>query len=147
MTVSETLRMTKRERLGDPFIVAGDRISLIGSQNGCFPDMGDHVPGEMGGIWCHPIKLLDGFWLQVDGRWLTSPTAFVAGPFWAHQRYYLGDDLSVERVQFCAASEPGILVRFTFRSGVARRLPIRFLARTDFQEVWPQPEGTATRPR
>ncbi|MFT6971139.1 MAG: hypothetical protein ACJAXX_001708, partial [Roseivirga sp.] len=29
--------------------------------NGNFPDLGWHVAGEMGGIWTHPIKLMDGF--------------------------------------------------------------------------------------
>ena len=35
--------------------------TLIGTQDGNFPDMGSHVPGEMGGVWVPPIKLLDGF--------------------------------------------------------------------------------------
>src|SRR5215204_6194760 len=45
----------------EPYVTAGDRTYLIGTQDGNFPDMGDHVPGEMGGLWLHPIKLIDGF--------------------------------------------------------------------------------------
>jgi len=41
-----------------PYVTAGDRTYLIGTQDGNFPDMGEHVPGEMGGLWLHPIKLL-----------------------------------------------------------------------------------------
>src|SRR5918992_248420 len=48
-----------------PYVTAGDRAYLIGSQDGGFPDLGDHVPGEMGGLWLHPIKLLDGFWATI----------------------------------------------------------------------------------
>src|SRR3990170_2817444 len=50
---------------GEPYATAGDRTYLIGTQDGNFPDMGQHVPGEMGGLWLHPIKLIDGFWATV----------------------------------------------------------------------------------
>jgi hypothetical protein len=48
-----------------PYVTAGDRAYLIGTQDGKFPDLGQHVPGEMGGLWLHPIKLIDGFWARV----------------------------------------------------------------------------------
>ena len=35
---------------------------LAGQMDGTFPDMGQHLPGEMGGLWAPPIKLADGFW-------------------------------------------------------------------------------------
>jgi hypothetical protein len=44
-----------------PYVTAGDRAYLIGTQDGNFPDLGQHVPGEMGGLWLPPIKLIDGF--------------------------------------------------------------------------------------
>ena len=44
-----------------PYVTAGDRTYLIGTQDGNFPDMGQHVPDEMGGLWLPPIKLIDGF--------------------------------------------------------------------------------------
>src|SRR4051794_14532584 len=53
---------------GEPYVAAGDRAYLIGTQDGDFPDLGGHVPGEMGGLWVHPIKLLDGFWATVSER-------------------------------------------------------------------------------
>ena len=28
--------------------------------------MGWHSPGEMSGLWLHPVKLADGFWLEVE---------------------------------------------------------------------------------
>ena len=55
----------KKEYLASPFVAAGDRVYLIGNQNGAFQDMGWHVEGEMGGIWLHPIKLMDGFTASV----------------------------------------------------------------------------------
>src|SRR3954470_11047281 len=50
----------------EPYSAAGDRSYLIGTQDGNFPDLGGHVPGEMGGLWTHPIKLIDGFWATLQ---------------------------------------------------------------------------------
>ena len=55
-----------KEYLASPFVAAGDRVYLIGHQNGTFPDLGWHVEGEMGGIWLHPIKLMDGFTASIE---------------------------------------------------------------------------------
>src|SRR5690242_5764046 len=49
-----------------PYVTAGDRSYIIGTMNGDFPDIGDHVEGEMGGMWMHPIKLLDGYYLKIS---------------------------------------------------------------------------------
>jgi hypothetical protein len=35
-----------------PYVTAGDRAYLVGTQDGDFPDLGGHVPGEMGGSGC-----------------------------------------------------------------------------------------------
>ena len=51
-----------------PYVTAGDRAYLIGTQDGNFPDMGHHVPGEMAGLWLPPIKLIDGFQARIVGR-------------------------------------------------------------------------------
>jgi len=51
-----------------PYVTAGDRTYLIGTQDGNFPDMGQHTPGEMGGLWLPPIKLIDGFQARMR-RW------------------------------------------------------------------------------
>ena len=51
----------KPQYLASPFVTAGDRVYLVGFQDGSFPELGWHITGEMGGIWDHPIKLMDGF--------------------------------------------------------------------------------------
>lgn len=136
MIAPETLRIAKRESLGDPCIVSGDRAYAIGTQDGGFPDMGQHIPGEMGGIWSHPIKLLDGFWLRVDGQWLTDADEFVSGACWIEHRYARPLDLEISRHQFAPDGEPAIVVRYSFRSARSRRLAVRLLARTDLLPVW-----------
>ena len=203
MSGSETLRLTKTDDLSDPFITAGDRAYLIGAQHGGFPDIGWHTAGEMGGIWAHPVKLLDGFWLSIDGHWLRDASRFIGEPFSNEQEYDLEDSpsppnpkagrprgypgtglqgrlgegekaavglsprpqcgrgvggegegrlqghpegtrgthegmsLQVTRRHFVPDGEPAVVVRYSFRSSVRRRLALRFLARTDLQAVWP----------
>ena len=131
----------KRRRLGDPCVTAGDRCYAYGSQDGDFPDLGRHVPGEMGGVWAHPIKLLDGFWLHLEeagaGGWLTPAAAFVAGPFWVEHRYER-PGLRVRRRQFAPDGAPGLIICVTLQetSGRARQLDLSLVVRSDLRPVW-----------
>ncbi|HEX6508501.1 MAG TPA: hypothetical protein VF221_12805 [Chloroflexota bacterium] len=136
MHLSETFGISKTDRLADPYITGGDRAYLVGTQDGAFPDLGWHIPGEMGGLWAPPIKLFDGFWLEVDGSWLTGADEFVSGPFWNTHRHALHEAMEVTRRQFVPDGHPGIVVSYTLRSRVSRRVQLRFLARSDFQHVW-----------
>ncbi len=52
--------------LSTPFVTAGDKLYLVGHQDGSFPPLGWHVKDEMGGIWAHPIKLVDGFEVEIN---------------------------------------------------------------------------------
>ncbi|MBO7748696.1 glycogen debranching protein [Paenibacillus sp. MWE-103] len=132
----------------DLYITPGNRTYLIGSQNGGFPDFGHHVKLEMGGLWLHPIKLLDGFWLHAadsgeaagaPGEWLTEADSFHNYPFFNEHRYALpGLGLEAVRRQFCPDDAEGLVVSYTLRdtSGRDRELDLRFLARTDLSPVW-----------
>lgn len=132
----------------DLFICAGNRAYLVGSQNGGFPDFGHHVKQEMGGLWVHPIKLLDGFWLHIsdagaraaaDGMWLTESDSFHNYPFFNEHRYRLSSlQLEVVRRQFCPDDAEGVVVTYLLcdLSGHDRKLSLSFLARTDLSPVW-----------
>ena len=61
------------------YAVAGDRAYDLGTENGRYPAMGFHTRGEMGGIWTPPIKLLDGIWFGINGRWIGPATKFTSG--------------------------------------------------------------------
>src|SRR6478672_11048707 len=89
-----------------PYVTAGDRAYLIGTQDGDFPDMGGHVPGEMGGLWLHPIKLVDGFWATVTDSAtrqtsaLAAAVEFINYPYGNRLRYGpVLDSLDIERFQ------------------------------------------------
>jgi len=129
----------------DPYVTAGDRAYLIGTQDGDFPDLGDHVPGEMAGLWVHPIKLLDGFWATVregvTGRRvrLEASKEFINQPYGNRLRYGpLLDSLDVERFQFSPDGYPAIVVQYIFSNsaGRERQLSLELTARTDLLPVW-----------
>ena len=128
-----------------PYVTAGDRTYLIGTQDGNFPDMGQHVPGEMGGLWLHPVKLMDGFWATVTDLAtdrelpLSESTDLVTYPYGNRFRYGpVLDSLEIERFQFSPDGQDGVIVQYTFRNAAARtrRLAFHFAVKTDLSPVW-----------
>lgn len=61
------------------YVASGDRAYELGSEEGRYPAMGFHTRGEMGGIWTPPIKLLDGIWFGINGKWIGPATSFTSG--------------------------------------------------------------------
>ncbi|CAI6084711.1 glycogen debranching protein [Cohnella sp. JJ-181] len=130
----------------DLFVCAGRRSSMIGGQDGGFPDFGHHIPDEMGGLWAHPIKLMDGFWLHLaetsdssDGAWLEKADAFRNFAYFNEHDYALPQlGLEAVRSQFCPDEHPGFVVEYRLRdtSGRDRELTAVFLGRTELRPVW-----------
>ena len=130
---------------GEPYVTAGDRTYLIGTQDGSFPDLGDHVPGEMGGLWLHPIKLLDGFRAIVTDMAadrvvaLSESAEFINYPYGNRFRYGPAlDSLEIERFQFSPDGRDGLIVQYSFKNAAARRRRLRFQlsVKTDLRPVW-----------
>jgi hypothetical protein len=54
--------------LAAPYILAGPQLYAIGQGDGAVGPIGaEHLVGEMGGIWAHPVKVADGFALALHG--------------------------------------------------------------------------------
>jgi glycogen debranching enzyme len=129
----------------EPYVTAGDRVYLIGTQDGDFPDLGDHVPGEMGGLWLHPIKLIDGFWVSVTDETsrqhvaLSESSEFLNYPYGNRFRYGpVLDSLKVERFQFSPDGREGLVVQYQFKNaaGRKRQLSLQLSVKTDLSPVW-----------
>ena len=129
----------------EPYATAGDRAYLIGTQDGNFPDLGTHTPGEMGGLWVHPIKLIDGFWATVidrtPARTLPSRAARSSSTTRTAEQFSYGqvlDSIVVDRFQFSPDGHAGVVVQYTFRNtaGRTRRLSIDLSVKTDLLPVW-----------
>jgi len=129
--------------LKSPFTAAGDRLYLIGNQDGTFSDMGWHVAGEMGGIWMHPIKLMDGFTASISsgetsicldqGKLFTNYPMANAIEFDASN---LG--LEINRLHFVPDGKPGMVVLFQIKNVDKSEKSIRFQfnAYVDLMPVW-----------
>ena len=127
------------------YVTAGDRIYLIGTQDGNFPDMGRHVKGEMGGLWLHPIKLIDGFWARItdietgDEKWLSDAVEFVNYPYGNRFKYGpILDGIETERFQFCPDGQRGMIIQYSIKnnSNHKRNLKFAFSVKTDLSPVW-----------
>ncbi|MEK0317709.1 alpha-L-rhamnosidase-related protein [Cohnella sp. 56] len=139
-------RETKETDVMDLFVCAGHRSSMIGGQDGGFPDFGHHIPEEMGGLWAHPIKLMDGFWLHLaesgdssGGVWLEKADAFRNYAYFNEHDYRLnGLGIEAVRSQFCPDEHAGFVVEYRLRdtSGRDRELTAVFHGRTELRPVW-----------
>jgi hypothetical protein len=135
------------------YVCAGDRLKLIGTIDGRFPDFGHHLEKEMGGLWLHPIKVLDGFWLRLrdlDSEavdvWTIADefenrpegNVFRYGGNLGHTPIRLTRTQVVPETGWSGASGAALLVDYEFFNPSAgpRNLELEFLARTDLRPVW-----------
>lgn len=147
--------LVKSERLGDPYIAAGDRAYLIGLQDGRFPPFGSHIRGEMGGLWAHPHKLLDGLWVAVSEvprwprAWLPPATRFEAFPWGVVQQIEMSDrHLRVRRSFVVPDGLPALLMGLEVEdlAGRRRALDLDVVVRSKLRPGWldERPDGADT---
>lgn len=135
----------KPQYLASPFVTAGDRIYIIGHQDGSFPDLGWHVSGEMGGVWDHPIKLMDGFAAQLRientgrtfcldhaGKFINYPMAN------RHQFNWAEEGISIDRTQFIPDGVEGAIVEYRVANhGIENKsLIFSFTGMIDLRPTW-----------
>jgi glycogen debranching enzyme len=131
-----------RQYLQSPFNTAGDRLYMVGYQDGSFPPIGWHLTGEMGGVWSHPIKLLDGFEVSLVGE--NSSVALIADsfinyPFGNRQLYNkVSAEISVERYQFVPDGKTALYVEYIFKNNTRRQveLTFQFKVTSNLRPVW-----------
>ena len=127
------------------YVTAADRAYMIGTQDGNFPDLGRHVEGEMGGLWLHPVKLIDGFWLKLtdvkSGKEypLSTASEFINYPY-GNRFIYRSDlnGLEIHRFQFCPEGQSGLIVEYVVKNNTAaeKELKLEFIVKTDLSPVW-----------
>ncbi|MEX0275788.1 MAG: glycogen debranching protein [Flavobacteriaceae bacterium] len=133
----------KAEYLQSPYVTAGDRVYMVGHQDGSFPDLGWHIKGEMGGIWNHPIKLMDGFdaSISVNGytHSLNQAATFVNYPMANSHQFNLREaGLEVERWQFVPDGKEGLYVQFEIGNTLdqAQDIHFTFTGHSDLRPTW-----------
>ncbi len=135
----------KKENAHYLCVTAGDGLYSIGDQAGNFPAVGFHVPGEMGGIWQQPIKLLDGFRLTItDSKTGVAQIAdkcdsFISYPFTTQFLYsFPQEGLSVSRTQFVPDGMPLLVVEYviTNNDSIDKELTVQIAADINLMPVW-----------
>jgi hypothetical protein len=153
--VSAAFTQTIVDDLKRPYVLAGRRCYLIGQMDGAFPDMGHHLPGEMGGLWVFPLKLADGFWFGLAARqtdssvgetqWLCGDNcrSFTLKPGGAERDFTLSLELGSGEVtarqqMFVPEQEPGVLIDLTIHNAgaLAVQLTLTWVVRFDIQSAW-----------
>ena len=132
-----------KEYLESPFVTAGNRVYMVGHQDGSFPDLGWHIKGEMGGIWNHPIKLMDGFdgnlIVDNDTLPLNKASEFVNYPTANMHRFeWPSKDIEVERWQFVPDNMQGLVVQYVIRNNTEskQKSSFQFIGHTDLRPTW-----------
>ncbi len=133
----------KQAYLQSPFVTAGDRVYMVGHQDGSFPEIGWHIQGEMGGIWNHPIKLMDGFetTLKTGGQEipLDRASAFVNFPMANKHTYALEtDDLHINRWQFVPDGKEGVVLEYEVHNTGTEETAVEltFTGHADLRPTW-----------
>lgn len=129
------------------YACTNEKLKLIGSIDGYFPDFGHHLENEMGGLWLYPIKVLDGFWMHfIDHTAKTVSCYMQADEFknFPHKNefYYnhgLGHTTVVaKRTQIAPEGSLGVVVTYEFKNEgkEACECSTAFMARVNLRPLW-----------
>ncbi|MEM7085438.1 MAG: glycogen debranching protein [Bacteroidota bacterium] len=130
--------------LDSPFVTAGDRVYMVGHQNGSFPEIGWHIKNEMGGIWDHPIKLMDGFTIGIsevgseEVITLDQAHSFTNYPFAnRHDFFWESKNIEIERWQFVPDGKEGMAVQLVVKNnGGPIDMELLFSGLSDLRPTW-----------
>ncbi len=128
--------------LSSPMVTAGDRVYAVGHQDGSFPELGWHVKDEMGGIWDHPIKLMDGFEITIshagDTLNLNNAESFTNYPYAnTHTFQWKNKKVEIERWQLVPDGKEGIIVQLILKNnGGEKRVKLTFNGSSDLRPTW-----------
>jgi len=135
--LSEKKGSNKSGVTGSLYVTAGEKCKAIGWQDGLFRDFGHHLEDEMGGIWVHPIKIADAFWLNIDGQFYKADE-YETLPYGNIFRYNLPCGVNIKRFQFSPDEVKGLAIKYIFENATKekKRLELKFITRFDLLPVW-----------
>jgi hypothetical protein len=103
-------RSTTTNLSGKRYVAAGDRAYVVGVQDGTFPQIGWHISGTMGGVWSHPLKLLESYTISLGSVALPAAQQFTSGPGFVQLNFSAPNGLQVTRTEFAPDGVPVVLV-------------------------------------
>ena len=136
MSTMETLQ-GNTNYLHSKQMTPGNHAYCVGFQDGTFPDMGWHIKGEMGGLWAHPIKLLDGFSAAMvykgDTMYLDSATTYSTTALGSIFTYSI-QGKTITRTQFIPDPAKGMVVEYDMSDFPKAQL--LFYPSADLRPTW-----------
>jgi hypothetical protein len=133
--LSETTRLRDRRA-----VVVGERLYSTWTEDGLYPAAGFHTRGEMGGVWSPPVKLLDGMWFAVQGRWLGGDVRarrFASGWGYTRTEYAPSRGVRVHRTDVVPDGPRAGLVALTLRSRRTRAVSLALEAHSELMSTYP----------
>jgi len=135
------IKLEKTDEMSTLFFLSGNKMYEIGGMSGDFPAIGWHIDGEMGGVWAHPMKVLDGFYFEVDegeGSWLLTDCKDFSHGFAAADFRFKKDGLEMERKDFVVEDEAALFSLITIRNVAeeAKEGTLKFIADIDLRPSW-----------
>ena len=112
-------RQTSENLSEKRYVTAGDRAYLVGVQDGSLapsPGIGWHITGQMGGVWAHPIKLLDHFQFYLNDQLFPLATTFVSGTGYVRLELPPTQGVEISETEFAPDGLPVVLVGVQLRS-------------------------------
>lgn len=125
-----------------PVFISGKRIYAITTIGGATHPFGEwHLRGKMGGVWAHPLRVLDGWTLTLEAYGATTPLdhATHCDLFGAYvTRHFPVGDLALEWTEFAAEDQPHYYATLLARNnGVAPvEATVSLRAETDLRFCW-----------
>jgi hypothetical protein len=119
------------------YVAAGDRAYELGSEDSRYPAMGFHTRGEMGGIWSPPIKLLDGIWFGIDGRWIGPATSFTSGFGYVRMALPTTNDVQITRTDFVPDGRRAVEFGLTLIASHSSSLTLEVDAHSELMSAYP----------
>lgn len=135
------IKLEKTDEMSTLFFLSGNKMYEIGAMSGDFPAIGWHIPDEMGGVWAHPIKVLDGFYFEIEddeGTWLLTDCKDFSHGFADAEFRFEKNGLQVERKDFVVENEAALFSLITVRNTgeQTRSGTLRFIADIGLRPSW-----------
>ena len=160
------IAMHKDDEEDNLYFLAGKRMYVIGATSGDYPPLGWRRPGflvgkrisevgeaerpvtaahflnEMGGVWAHPMKVLEGIYYSLsrdDGEWWDLRNSYRFENHLSHVDFYFQrSDLAVHRQDFVVEDQPALFSSLSVsnRSTEPARLRLRLQVETNLMPSW-----------
>jgi glycogen debranching enzyme len=135
------IELEKTDDMSTLFFLSGKKMYEIGAMSGDFPSIGWHIGGEMGGVWAHPMKVLDGFYFEIEddeGIWLLTDCKEFSHGFACADLRFEKKDLVIDRKDFVVEDEAALFVLVTVKNTGEEAISatLRFIADIDLRPNW-----------